>query len=249
MQKTLKTRTFGPGLVTTIPAEVRDSILRHLLVLPAINYHAEDLTNAKKASEAHLPTAETDGERGFTFKSLTLTCKVLYFESVPLYYGYNSHVFDSWHTCKAFFLLVHDLADFLAVGKMLTSIGLARRQHVKDVTVRIDSDSSRFDKHSPGEAATLLGQCNLKRLKLLGNTWLFGYCSDSEFIFYTCEDVFCTLGLKELREIRGCEEVYFELCANSWVLEGDDLHVLNQQMRHFEAVLREELCQEKEQAS
>lgn len=97
--------------LVTIPPEVRDSILRHLLLLPELT---------EKPSETHdgpwslYFTHNTQGrtrlwnrgDRSRTLRDrlralelLTQTCKMLYFESVALFYASHSYHFDCANSC------------------------------------------------------------------------------------------------------------------------------------------------------
>jgi hypothetical protein len=72
---------------------------------------------------------------------------------------------------------------------------------------------------------------------------------DSFFGYYEPEGLFRAVGMKKLREIRGCKEVHVEAFGVPPNWGGDRRHILNEQVRHFETVLRGELCQEKEEVS
>jgi hypothetical protein len=132
--------------LVTIPPEVRDSILRHILLLPETSVRQSELGDSTAAmrdlhfeytregrtrlrpSDGSICKSElrnsTAGMRYLFFDytrerrtpphpsggdiidaklsalaSLTRTCKLLYFESVALFYGYHSYIFNSANAC------------------------------------------------------------------------------------------------------------------------------------------------------
>jgi hypothetical protein len=123
------------------------------------------------------------------------------------------------------------------VSKVLKGMGPGRRQHIKDVTFTLQDLGC--DNTHPGRGATLLAQCNLKKLKVFVN-------SKSVRTLFT-HNLLRAAGVKKLREIRGCEEVHVEqsplINYSSYEPKFTD-----EDIKEFEDVLREELCQQREQA-
>jgi len=128
---------------------------------------------------------------------------------------------------------------------MLRIIGPGRRQHIKDVTLTLEDISS--DNKQPGNAAKLLVQCNLKRLKIIVNR-------NTVRTMFT-RNLFRAAGVKKLREIRGCEEVAVQQVSYTWLTPGtlryyyqpQELLYPEEHVKEFHAVLKAELCQAREQ--
>jgi hypothetical protein len=98
------------------------------------------------------------------------------------------------------------------------------------------------DGKQPSRATTLLGECNLRKLKVVVNN------NTGTTVFR--HNLLRVPGVKRLRDIRGCQEVCVEQTQLTIdeIRWGYQLRYTDEQVETFQKVLRAELCQEREQA-
>jgi hypothetical protein len=190
----------------TIPPEVRDSILKYLLVSPEPLMYSSTVKNLlgspffKLASDI-LHAVSPGGKYTHTPLAIAGACKLLSLEAVPIYYGKNAFTFGDMR-CREKPRLsqlpgfkTKRLIQMFAVYRFLKHSGQDRRSCIKDITFRLKPCNIGAG-HTPRLAMRLLGQCGPLNKLTVNVNWECPW-----------HNLFEAAGVTKLRELRRCKNL------------------------------------------